>query len=239
MLVEERDYVGPVLRTAEAGKGHLGAGCKRLRAGQPLGEIVPVPGAALLGQRVREGKAMADTDRLTQNAPEIGSELVGATLVGIVAGSTFLESLGAFGRIGAGEVEFDGCSAAAAPSPPSCSTPAIGYPIFSGRSLWNSSPATIDDPRATMPANSTQPAMVLKRSSMDFPVCFPDPGELNLGRLLRASSDYIKQTASARAGFARWRPWAAPGTVRPAHRPARRRPPAGGTSGHPRVRSCR
>jgi hypothetical protein len=29
--------------------------------------------------------------------------------------------------------------------------------------------ATIDEPSATMPANSTQPAMVLKRSSMNFP----------------------------------------------------------------------
>ena len=35
---------------------------------------------------------------------------------------------------------------------------------FSGRSEWKISPLTIDVPSATMPANSAQPAMVLKRS---------------------------------------------------------------------------
>ena len=55
--VEERDHVGAVLRIAEAGEGHLGAGREFLRAGQPLAEIVPVPGAALLGERRRRKRS--------------------------------------------------------------------------------------------------------------------------------------------------------------------------------------
>src|SRR5438105_3861009 len=107
MRIEEGDDVGAVLRTAEPGEGHLGAGRERPRAGQPLAEIVPGPGAALLRQRVGESEALALPDRLAEHAPQVGAELVGAALVGIVAGRALVEDLLARRRIGLGEIDLD------------------------------------------------------------------------------------------------------------------------------------
>src|SRR6185312_16062459 len=67
----------------------------------------------------------------------------------------------------------------------------------SGRSLWKYSPATIDDASATIPANSTQPAMVLKRSSMKFPWFLRSRKAEDLSRLLRGTFQFIKPRASA------------------------------------------
>src|SRR5262245_48316443 len=56
MGVEEGDDVGAILRLAETGKGHLGAGSKFLGVRQPLGKVGPIPIAALAGERIREGE---------------------------------------------------------------------------------------------------------------------------------------------------------------------------------------
>src|SRR4029078_11548650 len=78
-----------------------------LRTGQPLAEIVPVPGAALLGQRIGESEALALADRLADDVPHVGGEAVGTALVGVVAGHALVEDLLALGRIGFGEIGFD------------------------------------------------------------------------------------------------------------------------------------
>src|SRR5206468_1813566 len=80
MLVEESDDVGAVLRIAEAGEGHLGARSERTRAGQPLAEIVPIPGAALLRQRVGKGEPLALADRLAEDIPKVWPQLIGSAL---------------------------------------------------------------------------------------------------------------------------------------------------------------
>src|SRR5205814_719984 len=99
MRVQEGDHVGAVLRIAKAGERHLGPRRERLRAAQPLAKIVPVPGAALLRQRIRESEALALPDRLADHIPEVGTELIGAALIGIVAGHALVEDLLALRRI--------------------------------------------------------------------------------------------------------------------------------------------
>src|SRR6185369_6362941 len=107
MRVEERDHVGAVLWIAEAGESHLCARREGSRAGQPLAEIVPVPAAALLRQRVRECEALALTDRLSDHVPQVRAKLVRAALVGIVAGRALVEDLLAFRGIGLGKIGLD------------------------------------------------------------------------------------------------------------------------------------
>src|SRR5206468_12995066 len=105
--IEERDDVGAVLWIAEPGEGQLGAGSEGARAGQPLTKIVPVPGAALAGKRGREGKALALPDRLPDHVPQVRAHLIGAALVGIVAGHALVEDLLAFGGVRLGEIDLD------------------------------------------------------------------------------------------------------------------------------------
>ena len=78
------------------------------------------------------------------------------------------------------------------------------------------SPATIEPPRATIPANRIQPAMVLKRSSMGLPR--PDAEARNgfarsfSGRLaVHQAAEPVLEQASGR-----WRSAAAAGRLRPA-----------------------
>src|SRR5204862_4774756 len=99
--------VRPVLRIAEAREGHLGARSEGAWAGQPLAEIVPVPAAAFLRQRIGERKALALADRFPEHVPEVRAELVRAALVGIVAGHALVEDLLAGRGIGLGEIDFD------------------------------------------------------------------------------------------------------------------------------------
>src|SRR5262249_23681614 len=107
MRIEERNYVGAVLRIAEACEGHLGTGRERLRAVQPLSEIVPTPVAALLRQSVGESAAPPPSDRFAQHGPKVGSELVGAALVGVVTSRALVEDLLALRGIGLGQIDLD------------------------------------------------------------------------------------------------------------------------------------
>src|SRR5262249_13132943 len=84
-----------------------GARCKCLRAAEPLGETIPIPVAALLGERVGESEAFALADRLSDHAPEVRAQLVRAALVGIVAGQALVEDLLALRQVGLGEIAFD------------------------------------------------------------------------------------------------------------------------------------
>ena len=108
MLVEERDHVGAVLRVAEAGEGHLGARRERLRAGQPLREIVPVPVAALPRQRVGESEALALADRLAEHAPQVGPELRWRRPCRHCGRRAhFLKTSAPLAGVGLGEIDFD------------------------------------------------------------------------------------------------------------------------------------
>ena len=73
-----------------------------------------------------KAKPPALADRLTEHAPQIRAERVGAALVGVVAGGAFLEDLLALGRVGLGKVEFDRLLGRRAPPSPSWTTPSIG-----------------------------------------------------------------------------------------------------------------
>ncbi len=104
--IEIADDVGAVLRVGQAGEGHLGAGGKGLRAGQPFIELGEIPIAALALERVGEGEAIgALTDRLADHAPQVGPEAIRATLFGGMAGLALLEGLLAFAGVGLGHVE--------------------------------------------------------------------------------------------------------------------------------------
>ena len=105
--VEEGDHVGAVLRIAEAGEGHLRAGRERLRAGQPLGEIVPVPVAALLGQRVGESEARPLPTGSPSTPHRFGPSWLAPPLSALWQAAHFLKTSLALRRIGAGEVELD------------------------------------------------------------------------------------------------------------------------------------
>ena len=174
------------------GANFFGLGSHSLRLSQF--QVPPLPASAS-----EKAKPVALADRLADHAPQVRAERVGAALVGIVAGGALLEDLLALGRIGAGEIEFDRLARPRRRLRLRPRRPRSDSPSSSGRSLWNISPATIDEPSATMPANSTQPAMVLKRSSMRFPCFSASRDEWICAALYGASRSFFKPPLGRRS----------------------------------------
>src|SRR6476620_6279365 len=105
--VEERHYVGEILRIAQSRKAHLVARRGCFRAVEPRIEAVPVPIATLRCQGIGKGEALTLADWISEHVPKIGTDLVRATLVGVVTGRALVEDLLALGQIRLREENLD------------------------------------------------------------------------------------------------------------------------------------
>ena len=181
-------------------------------------QIVPVPGAADARERRREGEAVrALADRLAEHALEVRAERVRAALVGIVAGGALLEDLLARGRRRRSRDRKRSASRPPRrlrlPGP----RPQSDSPSARGARSGTISPVTIEAPRATIPANRVQPAMVLKRSSMGLRSAVAEANRMEFAPLFKDDSAVHQAVAAANAPEAslRWRSGAAAGRRHP------------------------